>query len=113
MFRRKYEITLNRVHDKITVREGEERLELTVDEDPGRIISGLNKAQKMLQNITEETPEDERKRAALFFAETLFGSTQAEKLMAFYQADALAVISICGNYFRERLSKLIVKAQKK
>ena len=54
----------------------------------------------MLQNITEETPEDERKRTALFFAETLFGAAQAEKLMAFYQADALAVISICGNYFR-------------
>jgi hypothetical protein len=111
--RRGYEITLNRVHDTITVREGDERLRLTVSGDAMRMVAGLNKAQSKMQSITAETPDEEVQQTALFFATVIFGKEQAEKLMDFYAEDPGCVITVCGEYFKNRLAGKIANVQKK
>lgn len=112
---KRYEISLNRVHDTVNIRENDEILTLTVSADPMRIVSGLNKAQAKLQEVVNvENPEDDKiKDAAEYFASVIFGTEQAGKLMAFYNDDAACVINVCGNYFRDRLSGKIAKMQKK
>lgn len=116
LFRKGYDITLNRVHDTIRINENGETLPLTVSADPMRIVAGLTKAQKKLNDLvngeTEPTTEEMRE-AAEYFASVIFGQEQAEMLMAFYNDDAACVINVCGTYFRERLSKKISKMQKK
>ena len=115
MFKRRYEMTLNRVQDTVAINENGERLTLTVNADPMRLVAGLNGAQKKLTEVVngENPPEEEVKEAAEYFAAVIFGKEQAEKLMDFYAGDAACVINICGTYFRERLGKLISKAQKR
>ena len=113
LFRRGYEMTLNRVHDTITVREGDERLTLTVNGDAMRMIAGLNKAQQRMKAITENTPDEEVKAVAEYFAAVLFGKEQAAQLAAFYADDPGCVITVCGRYFNERLAGKISAAQKK
>lgn len=113
LFRRGYEMTLNRVHDNVTIREGDEKLMLTVNGDAMRIVAGLNKAQQKMKALTEETPDDEVKDVAEYFAAVIFGKEQAEKLMAFYADDPACVISVCGQYFKERLAGKIAEIQKK
>lgn len=109
----KKELSLGRVHDTIVIKEGEERLKLRVDVDPMRIMAGLSVAQQMLKTLNDESTEEEQLNAAKYFAVVIFGKEQAEQLCEFYRNDAACVISICGKYFSERLSKLIAKAQKK
>ena len=116
IFRKGYDITLNRVHDTIKIKENGETLPLTVSADPMRIVAGLNKAQKKLNDLVNqetEPAEEEIKEAADYFATVIFGKEQAEKLMAFYNDDAACVINVCGTYFRERLGQKISKMQKK
>ena len=43
-----FKITLNRIHDKVRITEGDEHLELRVDGDPMRMVAGLNEAQRRL-----------------------------------------------------------------
>ncbi|MBO6092522.1 MAG: hypothetical protein J6P40_02690 [Oscillospiraceae bacterium] len=107
-----YKITLHRVHDVVRIHEGTDSLRLVVDGDPMRMVAGLNKAQKMLSMISEDTTEEEKRTAAEYFAEVIFGKEQAQQLMEFYRDDSLCVINVCGTYFRDRLGKLITKAQK-
>lgn len=113
--RKGYEITLNRVHDTVTVNENGEKLQLVVNADPMRIVAGLNKAQAKLSEVTkkEDPTEDEMKEAAEYFAAVIFGIDQARKLMEFYAEDSACVINVCGQYFRERLGKKIAEMQKK
>lgn len=113
MFFRKNEITLNRVHDTVCIREGDERLTLKVDADPNRIIAGLSYAGKLLQALTAESTEEQRHDAIMYYARSIFGPDQAEKLLDFYHGDAGCVVNVCGKYFSERLAKKITKAQKK
>ena len=116
IFRKGYDITLNRVHDTIRIRENGEILPLTVSADPMRIVSGITKAQKKLTavvNAENEPTEEELKEAAEYFATVIFGREQAQKLMAFYNNDAACVINVCGTYFRERLGNKIAQMQKK
>lgn len=115
IFRKGYDITLNRVHDTIKIKENGEILPLTVSADPMRIVAGINKAQKKLNDLInqEEPNEEEIKEAAEYFATVIFGKEQAEKLMAFYNNDAACVINVCGTYFRERLGQKISRMQKK
>ena len=108
-----FNISLHRVHDKVRITEGGESLDLHVDADPMRMVAGLSQAQKMLQGITNETPEEESLNAARYFAQVIFGKDQAEQLVGFYHNDAGCVINVCGRYFEKRLSKLITAAQKK
>ena len=110
-----YRLSLNRVHDNITITEGGDNLVLHVDSDPGRIIAGLSAAQRRLHALTESETQDEKEQreAALSFAGAIFGDAQAQQLLDFYHGDAACVIGICGKYFNERLSRLVTKAQKK
>jgi len=113
MFGKPYEMTLNRVHDRVRVNEGDERLELTVDADPMRLVAGLNRAQAMLKAIDAESGEEKQREAALYFAGVIFGETQARELLEFYRGDAACAINLCGRYFTERLGGLIERAQRK
>ena len=110
MFRK--EINPFSVSDKVTFRNVDKTMTLTVRSDAGMLVLGLKRVNEKLSGITDDSPEDERKEAARFFADTLFGKEQGEKLFDFY-GDPVAVITACGMYFRERLSKKITKAQKK
>lgn len=113
IFHRGYEVTLNRVHDRVVIREGEEKLTLTVNGDAMRMVAGLNKAQAKMREITEESPDEAVRDAGEYFAAVIFGKEQAEKLMAFYADDPGSVISVCGKYFRERLADKITAVQKR
>lgn len=115
MFKRRgYEVTLNRVHDTIRINENGDKLPLVVNADPMRLVAGLNRAQEKLKALTAGEPtEEEMREAAEYFASVIFGPDQAKQLMAFYAGDAACVINVCGTYFRDRLSKIIEKAQKR
>ena len=108
-----FKITLNRIHDTVRITEGDESITLFVDADPMRIIAGLNVAQKRLQTITEETSDEDKDEISLYFAGVIFGETQAKELFDFYHEDSACLINVCGQYFSQRLAKLITKAQKK
>ena len=108
-----FKISLNRVHDRVEIKEGDEKIMLRVDSDPMRMVAGLSQAQKMLQELNKDSSDEETDKAALFFATVIFGKEQAETLVAFYHNDAACVINVCGQYFSKRLGKLITNAQKK
>ena len=108
-----YKISLNRIHDRVRITEGDEHLDLRVDADPMRVVAGLNEAQRRLKTITDESTDEERNDITLYFAGVIFGSEQAAKLMDFYHNDAACVINVCGRYFSDRLAKLIEKAQRR
>ena len=36
-----YKISLNRIHDRVRITEGDEHLDLRVDADPMRMVAGL------------------------------------------------------------------------
>ena len=57
LFRRGYEMTLNRVYDNVAIREGSEKLLLTVNGDAMRMVAGLNNAQRKMQELTEQIQE--------------------------------------------------------
>lgn len=108
-----YKISLNRIHDKVRITEGDEHLDLRVDSDPMRVVAGLNEAQRRLKTITDTMPDEDRNAIATYFAAVIFGENQAKELMDFYHDDAACVINVCGKYFSDRLAGLITKAQKK
>lgn len=113
MFGKRYEVTLNRVHDNIVIREGDEVLNLTVNGDTMRMVAGLNKAQKQMLELKDDSSDEQVKEVAEYFAAVIFGKEQAAALMKFYAEDPACVISVCGKYFKERLAGKIAKAQKK
>lgn len=113
IFKKTYEIDPFPVHDKVRFKNVDEAITLYVRSDASVMVSNLNKINKRLTGINEETSDEEKNMIALQFAECLFGGDQAEELMDFYNEDALAVITVCGRYFKERLSKIITKAQKR
>ena len=106
-------LSLGRVYDTVTIREGGEKLTLHVNADPSRIVVGLSQAQKQLVTIDENTTDEEREKIALFFASVIFGEEQAQKLLDYYYGDSSCVVAVCGQYFSKRLSKLITKSQKR
>lgn len=112
----RHEISLNRVRDSITVREGNETLNLRVDSDANSIITRIMDAQKALVAIDGESTDEDRIRAARDFSVAIFGPEQTEELFAFYNQDASCVVTICGMYFgdpKNGLCRKITKAQKK
>lgn len=114
MFRR--ELSLHRVRDHITIREGNDTLQLTVDSDPNMLIRGVRMAQKTLQQLQEEDNEELKETAAKQLSEAIFGKEQAARLLDFYGGSYECVITICGIYFGDQkngLGKKITKAQKK
>ena len=111
MFFRK-EINPYSVSDKVTFRNVEKTITLYVRADAASIVVGLKSAQERLKALTEDTPEDERTAATLAFAGAIFGADQARQLLDFY-GEPLTVLTVCGQYFKERLGKKITKAQKR
>ena len=109
----RYEMSLGHVHDRITIREGDETITLRVDEDARRIVRGLNEAQRRMNGIRGESTAEEQREVAEFFAGVIFGADQAAALMDLYNGDAASVIEICGEYFSERLAQKIAKTQKR
>lgn len=110
MFRK--EINPYSVTDKVTFRNVDKTLTLYVRGDAASFVVGLKKAQEKLKEINDESDECERVNSARFFARTLFGEEQGDKLVDFYN-EPLAIITVCGMYFQKRLAKKITKAQKK
>lgn len=108
MFGKPYELTLNRIHDTVRISENGDHIDLTVSTDAMKMVAALTQAQKRLERY-DDAPYD----AARAFAEAIFGEAQAEKLLAFYGGDAGCVVSVCGQYFKERLGKKLVAAQKR
>ena len=108
-----FRITLNRVRDHIIVREGSDKLPLTVDCDARSIITRIQKANKALSEATGDITDESQYKAAYGLAEAIFGKEQADKLMAFYSDDPGCVVTVCGLYFEKRLAKKITAAQKK
>ena len=106
------EINPYSVSDKVTFRNVDKTLTLYVRGDASSFVMGLKKAQEKLKEINEDSDECERVNASRFFARTLFGEEQGDKLVDFY-GEPLAVITVCGIYFQKRLAKKITKAQKK
>jgi hypothetical protein len=111
MFFRK-DITPYSVEDKVTFRNVDKTMTLYVRGDAASFVVGLKKAQEKLTEITDDSDECERVNTARFFARTLFGEEQGDQLVDFYN-EPLAVITVCGMYFKDRLAKKITKAQKK
>lgn len=112
MLFRKNEFTPYPVTDKVTFRNVDETLTLTVRADGGNIVRNLRKAQEQMQTLTEESTAEERLDAARMFATAIFGADQAQQIIDLY-GDSLAVVSVCGDYFSDRLSKIVTKAQKR
>lgn len=106
-------LTLERVYDTVTIREGGNTLKLHVNADASRLVVGLSQAQKRLAAIKEETTDEERTEAARFFSDIIFGKEQTQKLFDYYFGDPVCVIAVCGKYFSSRLGKLITKQQKR
>lgn len=116
-FRRAFrkELTLNRVRDHVTFKEGNDTLPLVVDCDANTIISRLLEAKKGLDGITGESTAEEREAAARAFSEAIFGKEQTQKIFEFYSNDPGCVVTICGMYFgdaKNGLGKKITKVQK-
>ena len=108
----RHEINPYSVSDKVTFRNVDKTMTLTVRGDASSIVLGLKRANDKLSSLTDDTPDQEKAEAARLFAATIFGQEQGDALCRFYE-DPLAVVTACGLYFRERLSKKITKAQKR
>ena len=100
------------VTDKASFKNGAQIMTLTVKAAPAALVLGLKTAQAKISEIRDESPDAEKRDAALLFAQAIFGREQAEYLMEFY-GDPLVVINVCGEYFKQQLAKKITKAQKK
>lgn len=106
-----FSISLNRVHDKIKIKEGNETLVLRVDADPMKIAGDMRNAAVKLQDAENMTPE-ERDQATADLAIAIFGNEQAYELKQFYNNDFSCVMAVLSQYI-ERLTKIITKAQKR
>ena len=108
-----FRLTLNRVRDHIIIKEGNDQLKLTVDQDPRVIAVSLKAANETLGKITVDASTFDRIQAAKGLSEAIFGKEQTKSLFRFYGDDPGCVVTICGMYFEKRLSKKIIKAQKR
>ena len=100
------------ITDRATFQNMDKKITLTVRRETTGLIRDLKAITQRLQSVNDDTPEAEQKEIALAFGKCIFGDAQAQRLMDFYGGDPLAVITACGIYFREDLSKIITKAQK-
>ena len=112
----KRELTLNRVRDHVTIREGNDTLTLTVDSEATALITRILAAQKVMNTITAESSQLDREGAAIAFSSAIFGKEQTSQLFDFYKGNADCVVTICGMYFgdtKNGLGKKITKVQKR
>ena len=107
-----HEINPYSVSDKVTFRNVDETLTLYVRSNATTMVVNLKQAQDKLKELNDDADECERMNTARFFARSVFGEEQGDKLVDFYN-EPLAIISVVGMYFDKRLKKKITKAQKK
>jgi hypothetical protein len=98
------------VHDKVTFCAGDEKLTLRVDKDARLLVAELNGVHDKLQEVTEENLPEKIDACARAFAEAVFGTEQAEKMLALYH-NPVSVINVLEQYFRKYLQKKITRAQ--
>ncbi|MBR0463454.1 MAG: hypothetical protein IJJ23_03620 [Clostridia bacterium] len=108
-----FSISLNRIHDTLRISEGTDTLILKVDGDAQRMVAGLINVRERSAALAKDGGEAALEELARYFAVTIFGEEQADKLFDFYRGNAGCVFAICSQYFSERLNKLVTKAQKK
>lgn len=108
----KKEINPYSVSDKVTFRNVDKTITLYVRSSAASLVVGLKQAQDKLKELTDESDECQRINAARFFAQSIFGEEQANRLVDFY-CEPLAVVAAVGMYFDKRLKHKITKAQKK
>ena len=113
MFFKPYTISLNRVHDRIMIREGGEKLVLTIDADPMRMAAEIMAARRLLDDLTETSTDEELNAAADAFSVAMFGREQADRVREFYRGDGKCILNVCARYFHDRLAAKITAAQKK
>ena len=106
------EINPYQVSDKVTFRNVDKTLTLYVRSSATALVVALKKAQDKLKELTDESGECERVNVARYFARSVFGEEQGDKLVDFYN-EPLAIISAVGMYFEKQLAGKITKAQKK
>ena len=112
-FRRiKKDFTPYNVTDKVTFRNVDRALPLTVREDSKQIVHKLKQVPGVFAKSANSS-ETERLEGARFFAAALFGEEQAQKVVDLFDGDAAAIITVCSDYFNNRLVKIITKVQKK
>ena len=111
----RYEIRADKkpIRDKLRFRDGDGYIDLDVCADPAELVMALAQAQNALKGISAQTPIETVRGAAISMAGAVFGSEQADKLMAFYENDPWYVLRLCGEYFSRRLRKKLSKAQKR
>ena len=110
MFKKK--INPYSISDKVTFRNVDKTLTLYVRSNATAMVVNLKQSQDKLKELNDDADECERMNAARFFARSVFGEEQGDKLVDFYN-EPLTIISVVGIYFDKRLKKLITKAQKK
>ena len=108
----KNEINPYQVTDKVTFRNVDKTITLYVRSSAASLVVGLKQSQDKLKELTDESDECQRMNAARFFAKSIFGEEQADRLVDFYN-EPLAIVAVLGMYFDKRLKKKITKAQKK
>ena len=108
----KNEINPYQVTDKVTFRNVDKTITLYVRSSAASLVVGLKQSQDKLKELTDESDECQRMNAARFFAKSIFGEEQADRLIDFYN-EPLAIVAVLGMYFDKRLKKKITKAQKK
>jgi len=109
-----YTFSTNRVRDQIRIVEGAEELRLRVDVDPMQIMPEINRAKDLLTAVSNAPENTEALRAAAeAWAGCMFGKEQTEQLAAFYGHNYLSILNACTGYFTQRLSRLLLKAQRK
>ena len=113
MFFKKNEINPFPVSDRVKFRNLDKTITLIVRSGASKLVLGIRKAQESFSRLNDDSSEDDLREAAQQFAETIFGSEQAQQLLRFYDNDYMAVITACSLYFSKRLGKMITKAQKK
>ena len=105
-----YDVYSGHVQDKVRFDGG---LVLRVDGDAWKMLFEVEAARQAAQSLKADSPEEDKKKAAMRFATAIFGENQAEKLMNFYHGDAGSMLGVCGQYINNRLIKKITRVQKR
>ena len=105
-----YDVYSGHVQDKVRFDGG---LVLRVDGDAWKMLFDVEAARQSAQSLKADSPEEDKKKAAMRFATAIFGENQAEKLMNFYHGDVGSVLGVCGQYINNRLIKRITRVQQR
>lgn len=109
-----FSISLNRVRDRIAIKEGDESIVLHVDVDARVIVTKIRVANEKMEEAKKPGADDKQREAAAYaFSDAIFGPEQTKQLADFYHGDYSCVITVCGLYFEKRLAKKITRAQKR